>query len=88
MTTSYLALPPSTRNRDPDLSPVPPLTFRTPPISVSATLSANDRGPVSLGTEPQSDGCFLAKKVRRRSKRTPRLLSQKDKTGAAEHRRR
>jgi hypothetical protein len=35
MTTSYLALPPSTRNRDPDLSPVPPLTFRTPPISVS-----------------------------------------------------
>lgn len=35
-------------------SPVPPLLFRTPPISVSATLSANDRGPVSPGTEAQA----------------------------------
>jgi hypothetical protein len=37
------------RHRDPDLSLVPPLLFRIPPISVSATLSTNDSGPVSPG---------------------------------------
>ena len=30
-------------------SPVPPSFFRIPPISVSSTLSINDRGPVSRG---------------------------------------
>jgi hypothetical protein len=35
-------LAPVHRTRDPDLSPVPPLTFRTPPISVASTLSEDD----------------------------------------------
>lgn len=36
--------------------PVPPSFFRIPPISVSSTLSINDRGPVSRGKRRLQNG--------------------------------